>query len=94
MCFLRADARVLLDASAWPLLCGFRGVEYKFLIFNSLQKFLYTLAIELRPIVSYNQLGYSEPAYDVLLYELNNLFIFDGCEGFIFYPFTEIVSGN
>ena len=94
MCFFRADARVLLDASAWLLLCGFCGVEYRFFIFNSLQKFLYTQAIELQPIVSYNQLGYSEPAYDVLLYELNNLFIFAGCEGFIFYPFTEIVSGN
>ena len=40
--FFKVDRRVLLDASAWPLLCGYLGVEYKFLIFNSLQKFLYT----------------------------------------------------
>ena len=32
--------------------------------------------------VSYNQLGYSEPAHNVLPYKLNDLFIFDGCEGF------------
>ena len=50
--------------------------------------------IELRLIVGYNQLGYFEPAHDVLPYELNNLFIFDGCEDFCFYPFPEIVSGN
>ena len=40
--FFRADRRVLLDVSAWPLLCGYRGVEFRFLIFNLLQKFLYS----------------------------------------------------
>ena len=40
--FFKANKRVLLDTSAWPLLCEYRGVEYKFLIFNLLQKSLYT----------------------------------------------------
>ena len=42
MCFFRANRRVLFDASAWLLLYGYCGVEYRFFIFNSLQKFLYT----------------------------------------------------
>ena len=50
-------------------------------------------AIKLWPIVGYNRLRYSEPAHDALPYELN-LFIFYGCEGFSFYPFTKIVDGN
>ena len=33
---------VLLDASVWSLLCGYRRVEYRFFIFSSLQKFLNT----------------------------------------------------
>ena len=48
----------------------------------------YIPAIKLRPIVSYNRLGYSEPAHNVLPYKLNNLFIFDGCEGFDLYSFA------
>ena len=51
-------------------------------------------AIKLWPIVGYNRLGYSEPAHNVLPYELNNLSIFDECGGFGFYPFIEIVGGN
>ena len=51
-------------------------------------------AIELWPIVGYNQLRYSKSAHNVFPYELNNDFIFDGCEGFSFYPFAEIVGGN
>ena len=31
--FFKAVKRVLLDASTWPLICGYRGVEYKFMIF-------------------------------------------------------------
>ena len=42
MLFFRVDRRVLLDASAWSLLCAYRGVKYRFLIFNLLQKFLFT----------------------------------------------------
>ena len=51
-------------------------------------------AIELWPIVGYNRLGYSESTHNVLPYELNNFFIFYGCEGFGFYLFTKIVGGN
>ena len=40
------------------------------------------------------KLGYYEPTHDDVPYELNNYFIFDGYEGFSFYPFTEIVDGN
>ena len=43
--FFRADRSVLLDASALPLLC-----MYKFFIFNSLQKFLYTKLSNCRPL--------------------------------------------
>ena len=39
--FFKAVNRVLLEAFAWPLLCGYRRVEYRFFIFNSWQKFLY-----------------------------------------------------
>ena len=40
--FFKADKSVLLDVSTWSLLYGYHGVEYRFFIFNSLQKFLYT----------------------------------------------------
>ena len=39
--FFNAVNRVLLEVSAYPLLCGYREVEYRFFIFNSWQKFLY-----------------------------------------------------
>ena len=90
--FFKADRRVLLDASAWPLLCGYCGVEVFYFQFAT--KIHVYSAIELLPIVGYNQLGYSEPAHNILPYELNNLVIFDGCEDFGFYPFTEIIGGN
>ena len=51
-------------------------------------------AIELWPIIGYNQLGCFESAHNVLPYKLNDLFIFHGCVGFSFYPFVEIVDGN
>ena len=41
-CFFKADRSILLDAFSWPFLCGYHRVEYRFLIFNSLQNFLYT----------------------------------------------------
>ena len=50
--------------------------------------------IELWPIVGYNQLGYFDPAHNVLPYKLNKLFIFDGCFGFGFYLISEIVNGH
>ena len=33
---------VPLSTFLWLLLCGYRGVKYRFFIFNLLQKFLYT----------------------------------------------------
>ena len=72
---------------------GIMGSSTSFL-FSIRCKNLVFPAIELRPIVGYNQLGYSEPTHYVLPYELNNLFIFDGCEGFCFYPFIEIIDGS
>ena len=52
------------------------------------------LAIELWPIVDYNRLGYSEFAHNVFPYKLNDLFVFNGCEGFSLYPFVEVIGGN
>ena len=54
----------------------------------------YKLGYRLWPIVGCNRLRYSKHAPNVLPYKLNNLFIFDGCEGFGFYLFAEIVCGN
>ena len=34
--FFKTDRSVLLDTSVWPLLYRYRGVEYRFFIFNSL----------------------------------------------------------
>ena len=39
--FFKVVNRVLLEVSAWSLLYGYRGVEYRFIIFNFRQKFLY-----------------------------------------------------
>ena len=48
--FFRANKRVLLDVFAWLLLCGHCGIEYKFLIFNSLQNFMYTQLSNCSPL--------------------------------------------
>ena len=42
----------------------------------------------------YNRLWYSENAYNVFPYKLNDLFLFDGCEGFDLYLLIEVVGGN
>ena len=39
-------------------------------------------------------IGYPKPAHNILPYKLNDLFVFDGCEGFGLYPFAEVVGGN
>ena len=51
-------------------------------------------AIKLRLIVSYDRLRYSESADDTSPYELDDILLFDGGEGFSFYPLTKIVGGN
>ena len=50
--------------------------------------------IKMWPIVSYNWLRYSESTDYILPHKLDNIFIFDGGEGFSFYPFAKIVGGN
>ena len=45
---------VLFEASAWPLLYGYRGVEYRFFIFQFLTKVSVCPAIKLRPVILYN----------------------------------------
>ena len=48
--FFKVIKRVLLDSSAWPLLCEYRRVEYKFMIFNLRHKFLYTMLSNYGPL--------------------------------------------
>ena len=50
-------------------------------------------AIKLWPIVSYNQLRYSEPIDNILPHKLDDVLVFDGGEGLNLYPFTKVVSG-
>ena len=49
-------------------------------------------SIKLWPI--YDRLGYSESADDTSPHELDDILIFDGGEGFNFYPLTKIAGGN
>ena len=50
--------------------------------------------IKLWPIVSYDRLRYFKSADDTSPYELDDIIVFDGGEGFNFYPLTKIVGGN
>ena len=50
--------------------------------------------IKLWPIVSYDRLRYSESADNILPHKLDNIIVFDGGEGFNFYPFSKIVDCN
>ena len=51
-------------------------------------------ALKLWPIVNYNRLRYFEPANNILPHKLDDILVFDGGEGFSFYPFDEIIGGN
>ena len=51
-------------------------------------------AIKLWTVVSYNGLGDSKAADDVLPYELGDIFVFDASVCFSFHPFTEIIRGD
>ena len=51
-------------------------------------------AIKLWPIVSYDRLRYSELADNILPHKLDDILVFDGGEGFSFYPFAKIVGSN
>ena len=51
-------------------------------------------AIKLWLVVSYDRLRYSEPAENIPPHKLDDILVFDGGEGFRFYPFAKVVSGN
>ena len=51
-------------------------------------------ALKMWPIFGYNQLRYSKPVDNILPHKLEDILVFDGGEGFSFYPFVEIVGGN
>ena len=51
-------------------------------------------AVKLWTIVSYDDLGNSKAANNVLPYEFGDIFIFDACICFSFYPFTEVIRGD
>ena len=51
-------------------------------------------AIKLWPIVSYDRLRYSKPTDNIPPHKLDDILVFDGGEGFSFYPFAKIVGGN
>ena len=51
-------------------------------------------SIKLRSIISYDRLRYSESADNILPHKLGDVLVFDGGEGFRFYPFAKVVSGN
>ena len=49
-------------------------------------------AIKLWSIISYDRLRYSKPVDNILQHKLGDALVFDGGEGFSFYPFTKIVG--
>ena len=51
-------------------------------------------AIKLWSIVIYDRLRYSEPIDNILPHKLDDILVFDGGEGFSFYPLAKIVGGN
>ena len=55
--------------------------------------FVYSV-IKLWPIVSYDQLRYSELEDNILPHKLDDILFFDGGKGFSFYPFSKIVDDN
>ena len=51
-------------------------------------------AVKLQSIISDDRLGYFEPADNILPHKLGDVLVFDGGEGFSFYPFAKVVGGN
>ena len=78
-----------LAVALWVL----RGRVQVFYLQFAVEILVYS-TIKLWPIFNYNRLGYSESAHNVFPYKLNDLFVFDGCEGFGPYPFAEVIGGN
>ena len=51
-------------------------------------------AVKLRSIISYDRLRFFEPTDNILPHKLGDILVFDGGEGFSFYPFSKVISGN
>ena len=51
-------------------------------------------AVKLWSIISYDRLRYPEMADNILPHKLGDVIVFDGSEGFSFYPFAKAVCGN
>ena len=69
------------------------GLSISFLFSAHGRSFVY-FVVKLQSIISYDQLRYSEPADDILPHKLGDVLIFDGGEGFSFYPFVKVVGDN
>ena len=50
--------------------------------------------VKLWSIISYDLLRYFEPTDNIFPHKLGNVLVFDGCEGFSFYPFAKATGGN
>ena len=51
-------------------------------------------SIKLSAIINYDRLRYFEPADNILPHKLGDFLVFNGGEGFNFYPFAKVVGGN
>ena len=50
--------------------------------------------VKLWSIISYDRLRYCEPVDNIFPHKLGDILVFDGGEGFSFYPFAKVVGGN
>ena len=50
--------------------------------------------VKLWSIISYDRLRYFEPVDNIFPHKLGDILLFDGGEGFNFYPFAKVVGGN
>ena len=69
------------------------GLSTSFLFSAHGKVFVY-FVVEMWSIISYDRLRCSEPADNILPHKLCDILVFDGGEGFRFYPFAKVVSGN
>ena len=69
--FFNSVIITLLVASAWPLLCGYTGVEYLFLILRSLQNFRKALLSNCNPLLDTRDSG--TPNLVTIFLEINFL---------------------
>ena len=51
-------------------------------------------AVKLLSIICYDRLRYPESVYNILPHKLGDIIVFDGSEGFSFYPYAKVVCGN